>query len=417
MSAVRDQRDEARAFLPQVESLRGFAALAVAYCHCGIPLIFGPNPQAGAIEHAFKDWVLRPLGWATNGEAAVVTFFVISGLVLGLALDARPAHRAPGAYAAFGLKRVFRLYPAHLAALALFVPLAALTVFRVPVLDPARLAAISTGLKPWIDGTVYAHPSLIGMVKTGALYNNVYNPVTWTLQVEILACLFLPFFAALSRSGKWWIDAAVLALLVAAAVALNSRARPDLIPLYLPAFYAGCMVRTHGRRFAALLGRVRGGQGLGFVACFLLLVGPAAALTPDQARLATVLDMAVAGFGLVSIAAWGASPVLSRLMLNPVSRAMGRLSYSFYLWHDLTLFAFTRLLFAAVLPATLARWELLVLLGTVLVTMPVSFAIAALSYRWIERPFIAFGRYLAGVGLFTRTPGWWRSGAVAPHID
>ncbi|MEO6215890.1 MAG: acyltransferase [Sphingomonas sp.] len=417
MSLVPDERAEARAFLPQVESLRGFAAIAVAYSHCGIALIFGANVQRGWIEYVFRGWVLRPIGWATNGEAAVITFFVISGLVLGLALDAKPAYRAPGAYIGFGLKRVFRLYPAHLVALALFVPFAALTIFRVPVLDPAQLATLSSGLKPWVDGTVYAHPSLMGTLKTGALHDNYYNPVTWTLQVEILACLFLPFFAALSARGRWWIDIGVLAILVGVAVALDSQARPDLVPLYLPAFYAGCMARTHGRRFAALLGRVRGGQGLGFVACFLLLVGPAAALGPDQARLAIVLDMVVAGFGLVSIIAWGTSPVLSRIMLNPVSRAMGRLSYSFYLWHDLVLFGFTRLLFATLLPATLARWDLAVLLGAVLVTMPLSFAIAALSYRWIERPFVAFGRYLAGAGLFSRLPAWWRGGAVVLNVE
>jgi len=176
------------------------------------------------------------------------------------------------------------------------------------------------------------------------------------------------------------------------------------------------MVRTHGRRFAALLGRVWGGQGLGFAASFLLLVGPAAALGPEYDRLAIDLNMAVAGFGLVSIIAWGTSPTLSRLTLNPVSRAMGRLSYSFYLWHDLILFAFTRLLFATVLPATLARWYPAVLLGTVLVTMPVAFGIAALSYRWIERPFVAFGRYLAGSDIF-ETPAWWRDRRAAPHTD
>src|SRR4051812_33820134 len=193
MSVAGDPvRENGRTFLPQVESLRGFAAVAVAYSHCGIALIFGSNPQRGTAEYIVWQWVLRPLGWAANGEAAVMTFFVISGLVLGLALDARPAHRAPGAYVGFGVKRVFRLYPAHLVALALFVPLAALTVFRVPVLDPARLAAISSGLKPWIDDTVYSHPSLLGALKTGALHDNVYNPVTWTLQVEIVACLFLP---------------------------------------------------------------------------------------------------------------------------------------------------------------------------------------------------------------------------------
>lgn len=418
MSVAGDPvREDGRSFLPQVESLRGFAAVAVAYSHCGIALIFGSNPQPGTAEYTVWQWVLRPLGWATNGEAAVVTFFVISGLVLGLALDARPAHRAPAAYVAFGVKRVFRLYPAHLAALALFVPLAAVTVFRVPVLDPARLAAISSGLKPWVDGTVYANPWLFGVLKTAAMYDNVYNPVTWTLQVEILACLLLPFFAALSRRGRWWIDAAVLALLGGVAIALNAQARPDLVALYLPAFYAGCMVRTHGRKLAALIGRMRGGQELGFVACFLLLLGPAAMLERDQARLAILFDMAFAGFGLVSIIAWGSSPSLARLMLNPVSRMMGRLSYSFYLWHGLTLFVFTRLLFATVAPATLAQHDLIVLLGTVTVTMSVSFAIASLSYRWIERPFVAFGRYLAGAGLFARAPGWWRGGAVAPHID
>ena len=405
-----------RGFLPQVESLRGFAAIAVAYSHCGIALIFGPGVQPGTAGYVFWSWVLQPLGWATNGEAAVITFFVISGLVLSLALDARPAHRVPGAYAMFGLKRVLRLYPAHLVALALFVPLAALTVFRVPVLDPARLAELSSGLKPWVDGTVYSHPSLQGVLKTAALHDNYYNPVTWTLQVEILACLALPFFAALSRPGRWWIDIGVLVLLVSAAMALDSQARPDLFPLYLPAFYAGCMVRTHGRRFVALLGRVPAGQGLGFAACFLLLVGPAAALDADQARLAITLDMAAAGLGLVSIIAWGASPVLSRIMLNPVSRTMGRLSYSFYLWHDLTLFVFTRLLFATLLPATLARWNLAVLLGTVLVTMSASFAIAIFSYRWIERPFVALGGYLAGAGI-ARTPAWWRGDAVARSVE
>ena len=414
---MSDPQGEARVFLPQVESLRGFAALAVAFSHCGIALVFGVNVQRGFFEHIFRGFMLRPLGWAANGEAAVITFFVISGLVLSLALDARPAHRAPGAYAAFGLKRVFRLYPAHIVALALFVPLAALTVFRVPMLDPARLATIISGLKPWVDGTVYAHPRLLGVVKTGALYDNVYNPVTWTLQVEILACLLLPFFAALSARGRWWIDAVILAILVGVAAAFDPQARPDLVSLYLPAFYAGCMVRTHGRRFVALLGRVPGGQGLGAAACFLLLVGPAAVFGVTHALLPIVLDMAVAGFGLVSIIAWGSSHVVSRLMLNPVSRTMGRLSYSFYLWHDLVLFVFTRLLFATVLPATLARWDLLVLLCTVLVTMSVSVAIAALSYRWIERPFVAFGRYLAGAAIFARTPAWPRGRGRAPHID
>jgi peptidoglycan/LPS O-acetylase OafA/YrhL len=377
-------------FLPQVESLRGYAALCVAFSHCGIALIFTPahdgTSAGGAVDFGFK-----LLSWVLNGRAAVIVFFVISGLVLSLALDRAPVQKLLRGYGLFVWRRALRIYPAHLAALLLFVPAAYLTVFRVPVADPARLESVHNMLTPWIDGFVYGHIAPSAWWQTAVLSSNYYNPVTWTLKVEMLASLLVPLFAALSRPARLGRDLLILADLIAAASLIDANTRPDLFLLYLPAFYLGCMVRTHGRRLAAVASRGRPSRPLAILVCLLALIGPSAAVPLGTGNFETTISMSVAAFGLVLLVAWPTGEA-DRLLLHPLSRMMGRLSYSFYLWHDLILFAFVRALFVAFAPDTLAAAMLPVLAATLLVTIPFSFAVAALSYRWVEKPFVALGR-------------------------
>jgi peptidoglycan/LPS O-acetylase OafA/YrhL len=389
-------------FLPKLESVRGFAALAVAYSHCGIALIFAARAQHGEAYRRFSAAILRPLGWIANGEAAVIVFFVLSGLVLSLTLDQRPAHRSLAGFGDFVRRRVLRIYPAHVAALLLFIPLAGLTIYRLPLIDPQGVHAAAIGNQFWIEDTIFGHFHRRELVKTAALVSNYYNPVTWTLQVEMLASLLLPFFAAWSRRGSFVADAAALLLLGAGAAVTACCGRPDLVTLYLPAFYLGCMARTHGRRLAAAFDRSRVGSGAGILFFLLLLLAPWAERNPIDVLLPLVLGMSAAAFGLVSLVAWGASRAAARPLLHPAARFAGRVSYSFYVWHDLVLYAFTRLLFAALPPALLAQWNLTVLAATFAITAGLSFGIAALSWRWVERPFVALARRL-GRRLDSRT--------------
>jgi peptidoglycan/LPS O-acetylase OafA/YrhL len=382
-------------FLPRLESVRGLAALAVAYCHCGITLIFAARAEHGEAYRRFSAALLRPLGWLANGEAAVIVFFVLSGLVLSLTLDRRPAHRSPALYLDFVRRRVLRIYPAHLAALIVFVPLAYFVIYRVPMLDPAAVHGAADASGRWVDDSVYGHINRRELVKSALLVSNFYNPVTWTLQVELLGSLCLPVFAAWSRSGRWTIDFAVLALLCAGAAITAGCDRPDLASLYLPAFYLGCMARTHGRRLAAVAGRHPRGTGIGILLFLALLLGPFAERAPKGLLLLPLdLSMSAAAFGLVSLIAWGESRAASGLLLHPAMRLTGRLSYSFYLWHWLLLYSFARLVFAVAPPPLLAEWNLTVLALTFGLTVAAALAVASLSYRWVERPFIELGRRL-----------------------
>jgi peptidoglycan/LPS O-acetylase OafA/YrhL len=400
-------------FLPRLESVRGLAAIAVAYTHCGITMIFAGRAEHGEAYRRFSAALLRALGWFWNGEAAVIVFFVLSGLVLSLTLDRRAASAPPRLYADFVRRRLLRIYPAHLAALIVFLPLAYFLVYRVPMLDPAAVHAAAPGSGQWVDDSVYGHVNRRELVKTALLVSNHYNPVTWTLQVELLGSLCLPFFASWSRPGRWAVDAALLALLGAGAAVTAAFGRPDLFSLYLPAFYLGCMARTHGRRLAAAFGRRRRGAGFGILLFLVLLLAPYAGRDPRDVLLPLVLTHSAAAFGLVSLIAWGDSPAASKLLLHPAVRLTGRLSYSFYLWHWLLLYSFARLAFAIAPPALLAEWNLTVLALTFGVTVAAAFAVASLSYRWVERPFIELGRRL-GRGRPGPDPSLAAEAATAP---
>lgn len=379
-------------FLPQLESLRGVAALSVAYAHCSVPALFTLGFPPG-FTGTFETFVRRPLSWILSGPPAVMVFFVISGFVLSLSLD--KVSGSLRAFAVFAARRVLRIYPAHLVALILFVPFAYFTVFRLPVADPAALEATTHGMKWWLDGAVYGHLNRVELLHTALLYNNYYNPVTWSLTVEMLGSLCMPFFAALSRRGQWQVDLGALLLLYGAAACVEAETVPNHILLYLPAFYLGSIIRTHGRRLGEALSHNAPMRFAALLVSLLVLLIVPELTVPATRNFASFVAMSLGGFGVVTIVAWGGGKGIARALLHPKARWLGRISYSFYLWHFLILIAFTRLLFALVRPEVLAPHFILVELGTLVFTIPVALGVAALSYAYVETPFIALGQRIA----------------------
>src|SRR3984957_3685914 len=98
-------------FLPRLESLRGVAALTVVGYHVNGQL------SGGLLYGWFDRLALTAVSAVANGFGAVVTFFVLSGFVLARSLDGNsdPVR--------FFRNRVFRLFPAAMAVVALLTAL------------------------------------------------------------------------------------------------------------------------------------------------------------------------------------------------------------------------------------------------------------------------------------------------------
>src|SRR5688572_20800465 len=174
-------------YVPQVDALRGLGALSVAFVHSNMGNLLGKGELSAFQTTAYR--AIDLFGSATNANSALILFFVISGFLIALMLDRQPAGASVASFLTFLWRRALRIYPAHLVALAIFVPLAAFTLFAagpssLPV-DPA-FAPVA----PWMDGQVYGRLDRGEFVHTALLQNNYYNPPVWSLQVEVLACLF-----------------------------------------------------------------------------------------------------------------------------------------------------------------------------------------------------------------------------------
>ena len=168
----------------QLDSLRGIAALCVFISH--YLLAFNIDVHSS--------WIFRftPLGILLNGRAAVIFFFVLSGFVLTLPFlnPGKPLKLLP-----FYLKRVLRIYPAYLAAIAFAV------VLKSSVYNPTAMHSFS----PWISGfwtwqlnAKYVTELLKTCLLIGPNFNgDLIDPVIWSLVVEMKISLVIPFFIML----------------------------------------------------------------------------------------------------------------------------------------------------------------------------------------------------------------------------
>jgi peptidoglycan/LPS O-acetylase OafA/YrhL len=336
--------------LDYIDSLRGIAALMVVVQH------------AAQVTHAHGSVLFVPMLDTVNfGRFGVVMFFLISGFVIPFSFRGERPMRD------FLTSRFFRLYPAYWLSLFAFV---------------AMYSAMDVQIAP---GLVLANMTMVqgsfGLRNIGFGY--------WTLNVEMAfyaICLFLFWRGWLREANAIGILAfSALAVALSPYVSLALTGTEGFVanfPFYFALFLTGLMLRRSelegcalSRAWARWLVPLVFATGLVLSGCFF-----------------PVADNAERYFRVVPLATAMALPVVVFMLwirLRPrvggAFLTLGTLSYSLYLFQDLGLVILPRFVDPAAAP-----------IAFVALVLAVSLAIAAVIYRFVERPMIALGRRIAG---------------------
>jgi peptidoglycan/LPS O-acetylase OafA/YrhL len=221
-------------YLPQVDGIR-FVAISSVFLFHVTRLVYDDYPANRAVpfgEAEATDLVGRLL---REGRFGVMVFFVLSGFILGLPfLAARVGEGRPVSLRSYFLRRVTRIEPPYLVALALVTLLAVSTdVWGPPAGVAGRLVA----------GAWYGHTIVHGVP-------NLLNPPFWTLEIEVQFYVGMPLLAIVffgrdrGRRRAAIVAAAVALTLVQAG--LGARLGPGhplgILPSYLQWFLIGFLV-------------------------------------------------------------------------------------------------------------------------------------------------------------------------------
>jgi peptidoglycan/LPS O-acetylase OafA/YrhL len=350
-----------------IDGIRGLAALSVLVFHVWL---YRERPPGRS------DALLDQIGFALH--LGLICFFVLSGFLLYRTF-ARAALGGPrtdvGTYA---IRRVARIVPAYYAAIFGVLALYALV-------GPDNITP-SAGELPLflVFGQNYSMDTIMGLI-----------PVAWTLCVEVVFYLVLPFIGllALAVGRRPRAQAALLGLIIVLATLWNRlvlvQGWNDVVQKALPAFMgvfacgmlAALWIEARKRSGAPVL-TVRT-TTLAALAGAALVVGHAVWMeTPHDLGgwRSPLRDLpAAAGFALVIAAvAAGRGPVLHGLAWKPLA-GTGIVSYGLYLWHLPLILALRS---AGVLPEPF--------IPRLAVVLAASFLAAWLSWRLVERPAIAW---------------------------
>lgn len=356
--------------------LRGLAALVVVVSH-----------SSRALEVRYQRTDELPGFGALNildlGSLGVAIFFVLSGCTLTLSnsrLPIRSAHALTGFYA----KRFFRIWPAYIVALAAYI------AFR-----PVFQTLYGEAQGHWIESQFFQEASLGDLVRYVALIFNVtgpselYNNAFWSLPVEFQYYLMFPLFLlsmrALSIFGPALIAGGMFFLGRSGILPLDS----NLVLVLGFTFAAGIALGRLYTRWSFRLNSV--------IALSLVMVITAlASLMSNEVipiKVYRVISSEWVFYGLCGVAI--VSIVLFSNILLPDTALrpalyLGKISYSLYLYHNLLIAIAVLGLIHFEIQSDWARtlWVCTWAFGG-------SLTLAALSYRWVEKPAIRLGRAIA----------------------
>jgi peptidoglycan/LPS O-acetylase OafA/YrhL len=328
-------------FRSGLETLRGLAALIVAMSHgrCAFVESDGTLSVADRVLGIFQP------------ASAVVVFFVLSGYVLGQSLTSDTK------YLAFSIRRLFRILPAFIVSvLFAYLVVSAVRIEPAPALTTAFFRSVFWPAPTW--GDVYDNLVMI---------NSRVNGPTWSIWPELVGSAILPVVATIHGKAPQkyqWLVFAILAMVLA-----FSQVRFFLY------FYAGYFVVPRVSRLIAESPMARSVVLLGGLA-LLIAFGH----DPVDFKSRTIIPSAM---GATLLIAAIASTRYRLLEISPL-RFLGRVSYSFYLlhWPFFYLCVMVVLKMAPFLAGAAANLVVMV------VSTGATLVFAALSYRFIERPFM-----------------------------
>jgi len=339
-------RESAQNYRPDIDGLRAVAILSVVLYHAGVPLFSG-------------------------GFTGVDIFFVISGYLIGGHIFAELASGS-FSFLLFYRRRAKRILPAFylvmafalLAAIVLLSPLEASTFAKMAI---ASVLSVSN---------VYLLRSANYFQSASEL-----NPLlmTWSLGVEEQFYAVIPLLMVLiGRMRRGLLLPAILALSVLsfAFAWFELGLHPSVVFYLLPSraweLGAGVTLAVIESSWKSKLLSGRWAHAVGLLGS-LLMLAPVFLLTPavpfpGPAALPSVL-------GTAMVIAVPLSWFNRKLLSLPPFVFIGKVSYSWYLWHW-PLLAFLRIACGGRLPPT-----------AIALTLAASLAAAVLSYYLVEQPF------------------------------
>jgi len=342
-----------------LDGVRGFAVLLVFCVHAAgnaaaiaLGLDFG-RMHFAAIEPAGA----RLLFWLHASHHGVFLFFVLSGFLIGRMWWPRPT--LP--YAKFARRRTLRIYPAFLLSFAGSLAFAYASGTWVPP-DAPRVVANALFLN--------------GAPGSGVV---PFNIVTWSLFYEMTFYFAFPALAvaalAAGRRGGVALWTGGIAAPVAA-VALGA----DAMVLCWALLFAGVALAVHEAPVRAFAARV---PAAAVVLAYLAVTSAALFLSVP-----VLVSLPAFGAAAVLLVAKGLAPgnAVAWLFTRAPLRALGRISYSFYLVHWMLVVLVAR--------AVTAHVGALGALGTTLAIFAGGFAVSAVAATalwWAaERPYFVW---------------------------
>lgn len=370
--------------LRTLDSVRGVAAFAVVLHHLVMMFPGGGEHREALLSQGFaapESWLyLTPLRLAVSGPAAVLLFFVLSGFVLTRSITGA---RQPS-YGAFAISRIARIWLPFAVAITISALLSSLLGTR-PAPGTSAWFTLGTWHEPLTPGAFARHLAMTGTV------GDLDNPM-WSLVHELRISFLFPLLVLLTTRARGQTFFATVAISFACVVVVGWGGFPGLVlswfktGTYIYFFVIGIMLATRTDDIRARLTSLSRPMlaVLWVVALLAISFSPS-----DTSEVRTIGD---GGLLLMSGVAAGVVIALciiggaaERLLLTPIPRFLGRISYSLYLTHVIVIASIVHA-FAGAVPLAVA----------LAVALPTLIVVADLSQRFVEAPSQQLGKRLAG---------------------